>query len=334
MEVNDGVVLVTGGAGFSGGYVIRELLERGYQPVAFDLMDFKPETRDVIGTDIESVPLERGSIEDWPALFRAVGRHRPRAILHLASHLDLPYLDEHPIVALQVNVAGGLNVYEAARSHGVSRVIVLSTIAVIPEVRYEPLDADHPVMVATRGPRDAYTASKISVEAFGHFYSHVHGVDVRIVRPSALYGFGMSWNSPNYMKQIVEPAVRGEPVRLAAGGPVPRDYVHIADLASLVAAVLRGPSDADRVFFAGTGQPLATGGEVGRIVAELIPDAEVSIGDAFAPGDEEDLPCRGVISIDHAARQLGWTPRYAALRDGIAEYIERYSRYLRSTGEG
>jgi len=134
------------------------------------------------------------------------------------------------------------------------------------------------------------------------------------------------------MKQIVEPAARGEPVRLATGGPVPRDYAHGLDLAGLVTAVLRGPDDADRVFFAATGRPLSTGGDVGRIVAELIPDSEVSVGDAFAPGDEEDLPCRGRISMESAATQLGWTPRYAELRDGIAEYIERYRAYLAVAG--
>ncbi len=327
MRVTDGVVLVTGGAGFTGGYIVRELLDRGYRPVAYDLTDFRPETRFVIGPDVASVPLERGAVEDWPAFIRAVQRHRPSAIVHVASHMDLPYTDEHPIVALQTNVGGALCVYEAARTYDVGRVIVFSSISVIPEILYEPLDANHPTMVARHGPREAYTASKVSIEAFGHFYSYRHGVDVRIVRPSALYGFGMSWTSPNYMKQIVEPAARGEPVALATGGPVPRDYIHVLDLAGLVSAILRGPDEADRVFFAGTGRPLSTGADVGRIVAELLPDVAVSVGDAWAPGDADDLPCRGRISIDNSATQLGWSPRFGDLRQGIAHYIERYRTF-------
>jgi nucleoside-diphosphate-sugar epimerase len=328
MRVTDGTVLVTGGAGFSGGYVLRRLLELGYRPVAFDVMDYKPETRFIVGPSIEDIPLERGSIDDWPALVRAMNRHRPTAIIHLASLMDLPFQNEHPIVSLQVNVGGAINVFEAARTFDVGRVITLSTIAVIPEVRYEPLDGNHPVILSSRGPRDAYTAAKLSVEAYGHFYSHLHGLDVRTIRPSALYGLGMNPLSSNYMKQIVEPAVRGEPVHLATGGPVPRDYIHVSDLASLVGALLQGPDDADRLFYAGTGRALRTGGDVGSLVRELVPGSVVDIGDAFADADYEDLPCRGVISIQANVTQLGWTPLFGDLREGVAEYIGRYREYL------
>ena len=116
-------------------------------------------------------------------------------------------------------------------------------------------------------------------------YTQSFGLDTRIVRPSALYGFGMSWFAPNYMKNIVEPALQGEPVRLRTGGQVPRDYTHAADLASLVVAILEGQSDADRIFYGATGEPLQTASTVGAIVRDLIPGSVIEIGNEWTDVD-------------------------------------------------
>jgi nucleoside-diphosphate-sugar epimerase len=138
----------------------------------------------------------------------------------------------------------------------------------------------------------------------------------------------MRWHSANYMKQFVEPAVRGEPVRLASGGRLPRDYTHVIDVASLIARVVECADDADRVFYAATGGPLVTAAEAAALVAELIPGATIEIADQMTPGDEMEASFRGVLSIDNARTQLAWRPRYSALREGIAEYIATYRAFL------
>jgi nucleoside-diphosphate-sugar epimerase len=194
------------------------------------------------------------------------------------------------------------------------------------------MDGDHPTITAREGPLGAYSAAKLSSEAFAYAYNQAFGLDTRIVRPSALYGFAMSWFAPNYMKNIVEPAVLGEPVRLRAGGLVPRDYTHAADMAGLLSAILAGPADADRLFYSATGQPLRTGGDVGRIVKSLIPEADIEIADEWTDSDRAELKIRGRISIDNAREQLGWEPRFAELEDGIADYIARLRAYLAAGG--
>src|SRR5262245_37786345 len=325
-------VLVTGGAGFAGSYVVRRLLDDGQPVVVYDLADYRSESRFVIGERIEEVVTERGSIDDWPAVVSAVERHRPRAIAHLAGIMDVALLDRHPLLALKVNVEGTCNVLEAARLLDVERVVVFSTIGVHGRKVYEPMDGDHPTITVREGPLGAYSAAKLSSEAFSYAYNQAFGLDTRIVRPSALYGFAMSWFAPNYVKNIVEPAVLGEPVRLRAGGPVPRDYAHAGDLAGLVAAILAAPDDADRLFYAATGRPLRTGGDVGRIVKKLIPDADIEIGEDWTDSDRAELKIRGRISIDNAREQLGWEPRFAQLEDGIADYIEHLRAYIAAGG--
>lgn len=322
-------VLVTGGAGFAGSYVTRALLDRGYEVVVFDIADFRPESRYVIGHDVQ---LERGSVDDWPRTLQVMLEHRPSAVVHAGGSLELAYLDEHPTAALQSMVGGTVNLLEACRLlGGVARFVYFSTIAVVGRVVYEPVDANHPTITAKEGPLGAYSAGKLASEAFCFTYLQNFGVDIRIVRPSALYGFGMSWYAPNYMKNIVEPPLLGQPVRLATGGQVPRDYVNGVDIASLAVALLEGPEDADRVFWGGTGLPLRTGADVGQIVCELVPGADVEIGEEWTDADRKELPLRGQYSIENA-RALGWEPQFADLRDGITDYIARYRSFVDAGG--
>ena len=130
-----GVVLVTGGAGFAGSYVINELLTRGYGVVCFDLSEFRPESRFLLGAGVERVVHEKGSIDDWPRVIEVTLAHRPIAIIHAGANMDTGYLDRHPTVAAHTNLGGTLNLLEASRLVGsVERFILFSTIGVIGRV--------------------------------------------------------------------------------------------------------------------------------------------------------------------------------------------------------
>jgi nucleoside-diphosphate-sugar epimerase len=170
----------------------------------------------------------------------------------------------------------------------------------------------------------------VAGEALCFGYHQGFGLDFRSVRPSAVYGFGMQW--PIYIKPMVEGAVRGETVKLGSGGPMPRDYTHVSDVAGLAVAVLDAPSTADRIFYGATGQPLTTAAEAALIVMDLVPGSRIEIADVLSDADRIELDYRGRISIDNALQQLGWTPKYRSLRDGVAEYIERYRAFLVLSG--
>ena len=262
-------------------------------------------------------------------MFAAV---EPAAVVHAASNVDVAAQYRDPLLAFRDNLAGTINVLEAARRTDVERVVFVSSIGVLPPARYEPIDAAHPIILESGGPgAGAYGAAKAAGELFAFAYEQAYGLDVRIVRPSAVYGFGMPSHSPNYMKEFVEPAVRGEKVSLPSGGRLPRDYTHVLDVAELTTAVLNASDDADRIFYAATGQPLVLAAEVAELVRELVPGAEIEVADAMTPDDEVEASFRGVLSVENARQQLGWTPRYAKLRDGVSQYIDRYRAYVAAT---
>jgi nucleoside-diphosphate-sugar epimerase len=328
-----GLVLVTGGLGFIGGYVTRALLDQGRKVAVLTRgKTTSPEMLHVLREHEGEYPIEIGSVEDLSHLVSVFDRLQPHAVVHSASNVDVAALYRDPYRAFESNVRGTVNIYEAARRAGVRRVVDISSIGVLPANQYQPIDAAHPILLARSGPGSgAYGASKVAGEVFGFAFQLAYGLDVRIVRPSAVYGFGMQWHSANYMKQFVEPAVRGEPVRVSSGGKLPRDYTHVADVASLATRVVDCPDEADRIFYAATGGPLVTAAAAARIVAEFIPGSDIEVSDTMTPDDEVEASFRGVLSIENARAQLGWEPRYASLRAGIAEYILSYRAFLAAT---
>jgi nucleoside-diphosphate-sugar epimerase len=260
---------------------------------------------------------------------------RPAAVVHAASNVEVANLFRNPYLAFQTNVTGTLNELEAARRTGVQRVVDISSIGVLPAIQYQPIDAAHPIMLAREGPGSgAYGAAKASGELFAFAYQRAYGLDIRIVRPSAVYGFGMQWHSANYMKEFVEPAVRGEKVQVPSGGRLPRDYTHVLDVASLTVAVVDCDDGADRIFFAATGRPLVTAAQAARLVAELLPGSSIEVAGVMTPDDEVEASFRGIISIANAKEQLGWEPRYASLREGIQQYIDAYRSFLAGRADG
>ena len=321
-------VLVTGGLGFIGGYVVRELAAEGRDVVALSRGITTSEDMRFVLRD-SRFTAETGNVEDLDALVALFERLRPEAVVHSASNVEVTTLFHDPYQAFATNVTGTLNVLEAARRTGVRRVVDISSIGVLPAIRYQPIDANHPVLLAREGPGSgAYGAAKAAGELFAFAYQRAYGLDIRIVRPSAVYGFGMQWHSANYMKQFVEPAVRGEKVSVPSGGRLPRDYTHVIDVATLTVRVLDCDDGADRIFFAATGGSLVSAAQAAKLVQELIPGSSIEVADLMTAEDEMEASFRGVISIDNARAQLGWAPRYGSLREGIQQYIGAYREYL------
>jgi len=324
-----GSVLVLGGTGFIGGYVARALAADGRSVTAYARRGPSPEMQTILRERSERITIANGSIGNLPDLLATVQQIRPSAIVHVAANVDVPALLKDPYLAFTENVTSTINVFETARLLGVRRVVFFSSIGVLPPRRYEPIDVNHPLIIARSGPgTGSYGAAKASGELFAFAYNQAYDLDIRIIRPSAVYGFGMPWHSPNNIKQLVEPVVRGEPAELVSGGMLARDYTHVADVADLAVAVLDAGDDTDKVFYAATGEALASPHDIAKIIMELVPGAAISVSDASTPLDEMEASFRGILSIANAREQLGWTPKFTPLREGISEYISRYRGFL------
>jgi UDP-glucose 4-epimerase len=96
--------------------------------------------------------------------------------------------------------------------------------------------------------------------------------------------------------------------------------------------MLDAPDDADRIFYGSTGGAMVTTTEVAQIVRELVPGADIEIGEELSEAEKPVVALRAVLSVENARAQLGWEPQYASIRDGIAQYVEHHRAFVDAAG--
>jgi UDP-glucose 4-epimerase len=275
----------------------------------------------------DKISFERGSLLDLPAMLDVIKTCKINGIVHCGAILDIPYNLKRPYETYLVNTVGTINVLEAAKLSGVSRVVNLSSIAVYSSKQYEPMDENHPILLPAEGnSTGSYGASKAAAEIIAQSYWALDGVDCITLRLSAVYGYGM--RNPIYVKPMVENAVLGKPTVFKTGGPMPRDYTYVKDVVQAIVKSLEIDSRkiSQRIFLTTSGV-MRTAAEVAETIKELIPDAKIDIGPELSEDEKINVKTRGALDISAAKEQLGYQPRYD-LKTGITEYIEMFRRYI------
>lgn len=330
-------VLVTGGSGFIGTHLSRRLVDRGDRVVNFDMFPRSGPLAWAIGDREQAITFEKGDVANLTQLMAVMRKHRPNKIAHLAASIDMASLDSYPMQVYDAMLGGTINVLETMRLlGGVERLVNFSSIGVLAPVRYQPIDCNHPVLLADSGSAAGiYGAGKIAGEAFCWAYADLFALDVVSLRPSAAYGF--LTRNDIYLNELLEGALRGESVNLPHGGALARDYTHVEDIAGIAVAALNVPAGRlrHRCFYAASGMdPLVTGSEIAAIVREMVPGADVEIGPELTPMIERyDLRMRGVHDVQPVEEQLGYKIRYRDIRAGMREHADRYCEYLLAQGK-
>ncbi|MEA2227145.1 MAG: UDP-glucose 4-epimerase [Solirubrobacteraceae bacterium] len=293
-------VLVTGGAGFIGSHVVDGLRAAGHEPVVFDVRRLRHH-------HAGAVEALRGDVLDRRGLARAAAGCD--AIAHLAAAADVDEVRAHPAAAEELNARGTVNVLEAARAAGVSRVIYASTIWVYSEAGTGgPVDEASPLLA----PAHLYAATKLAGEMYCRSYEALYGVPCTILRFGIPYG-------PRARPAAVVPAfvgraLDGEPLTIHGGGGQRRPLVYVEDLADGVVRAL-APCAAGRTYNL-VGDTQVSVRQIAETVRDLLGTVEIE----HAPGRAADFA--GVeISGARATREIGWRAT-TPLRDGIARYIE------------
>jgi nucleoside-diphosphate-sugar epimerase len=283
------------------------------------------------------VVFEKGDVANLTQLIAVLRKYRPNKIAHLAASIDMESLESNPKQVYDQMVGGTINVLEAMRLlEGVERMVNFSSIGVLPTKQYEPIDCNHPTLMATEGPASGiYGAGKAAGEAFCWAYAGLFNLDVVQLRPSAAYGFFTT--NAIFMNEMLEGALRGEKVQLPHGRNLPRDYTHVHDIAGIAVAALNVPASRlrHRVFYAASGMnPLVTAGQIAEIVCEMVPGAGIEIGDTITPLIERyDLKFRGVHEVRPVEEQLEYHIQYRDIRAGMKEYADRYCEFLNAQGK-
>ena len=149
-------VLVTGGTGFIGSHVARQLAQRGNRIFLYDQQPAGDQAKWWLSPVSERITFMQGSVEQWPEVMAAVRSVRPDAIVHTAAIGNPAVVQHKAMLALRVNVEGSLNLLEAARLLEIPRILLFSSIGALPGLRYQPVDTAHPVILPDEGPGSGF----------------------------------------------------------------------------------------------------------------------------------------------------------------------------------
>jgi UDP-glucose 4-epimerase len=317
-------ILVTGGAGYIGSIVTQELIKQGDEVVVIDNLQFGHRA----AVHPRAVFVE-GDLADRAAVKALFDNHTFDGIMHFASNTLVGESMEQPFLYVGDNVRNALNLLEEAVAHDVKRFILSSTANLFDDPEHMPITEEERIV-----PGSPYGESKNIIERILYWLDRTQEF-----RYAALRYFNAAGASPagergedhvpeTHLIPLVLQAALGQREQITIfgddyptrdGTPV-RDYIHIVDLAHAHILALRALDEGSRTYNLGNGR--------GHTVREVIQTCREVTGMPIAaeigprrPGDPATL----VASSEKISRELGWEPKYPALRT-IVEHAWKWHR--------
>ena len=262
MRLRGKKVLVTGAGGFIGSHLVEALVQAGCQVRAMLHYDARADrgNLELVGHSIlNELDVVRGDITD--PFFTAEVVKGCDVVFHLAALIAIPYSYQAPAAYVQTNVIGTLNVLQACKTGGVSRLIHTSTSECYGTARYTPIDEEHPLQ-----GQSPYSASKIGADKLAESFYLSFGTPVATLRPFNTFGPRQSARAvvPTILSQLLAGASE---LRLGDPGPV-RDLNYVLNTVDAYLRMAECDAAVGQVINAGSGR----GETIGR-VAELCMEA-------------------------------------------------------------
>ncbi|MBL9201323.1 MAG: NAD-dependent epimerase/dehydratase family protein [Opitutaceae bacterium] len=315
-------VLVTGGLGFIGSNLVRELVALGARVSVVDSLvpAYGGNRRNLAGL-ASRVKIHIADVRDWPRLPSLVrGQDFLFNLAGQTSHMDSM---TDPITDLDINGRAQLAILEACRLHNPAiRIVFASTRQIYGKPDYLPVDESHPLR-----PVDVNGINKIAGESFHLLYSRVHGIASTALRLTNTIGPRMRIKDARqtFVGVWIRRLLEGQPIEVW-GGEQLRDFTYVDDAVEAFLLAAARPEGIGGVFNLGGPPPvslrklaetLVTLNGVGQFTVREFPSdrKKIDIGDYFADGRL-------------IARKLGWKPR-TDLRTALARTLDYYRGELR-----
>ncbi|MBI1896181.1 MAG: NAD-dependent epimerase/dehydratase family protein [Acidobacteria bacterium] len=238
-------VLVTGAQGCIGSWVVKGLLDRGIDVLAYDLDPSQARLSLIASREqVDKVAIQTGRIEDTQRIKDIVKHEEISHIVHLAAVL-MPFCQVHPVEGAMVNVIGTLNMFEAARDSGRPvRIAYASSSAVWgPGEAYgdRTVAEEDPTLPATH-----YGVFKQANENSARVFHATNAISSVGLRPWAVYGVGRDSGLTADPTKAIKAAVLGQPFRIRLSGFM--DFQYVEDVAETFIRCLLAPLEGAYVF--------------------------------------------------------------------------------------
>ncbi len=299
--------LVFGGGGFIGANLCAGLLAAGHRVRVFEYPHVISQCAPEVMARVEWVEGDFLNPADVEAAVAGCD-----AAFHLVSTSLPKGSNDNPAYDVESNLVSTIRMLEAARRHGLGKVVFSSSGGTVYGVpRQIPIGESHPTE-----PICSYGIVKLAVEKYLHLFHALHGLDYAVLRLSNPYGEGQrAQSSQGAVAVFLHKALRDEPIEIWGDGTVTRDYLYIGDVVSAMLGALAyaGP---ERVFNIGSGSGLSLNELVARIGALL----GRPVRHEHRDGRQFDVPVN-ILDIGRAGRHLDWRPQ-VPFEEGLRRTLE------------
>ena len=307
-------ILVTGAGGFIGSHLTELLVREGFDVRAFvhynslgswGWIDSFPEE------EKKNIEVFSGDIRDPNGVRDAL--RGCDAVFHLAALIAIPFSYHSPDTYVDTNIKGTLNVLQAARDLGTSRVLVTSTSEVYGTAQYVPIDEKHPYQ-----GQSPYSATKIGADRLAESFYRSFDLPVTIVRPFNTYGPRQSARAviPTIITQLL--AGRQE-IRLGALSPT-RDFNFVRDTANGFYQIFRSEKTIGQEINIATQKEISIGDLAKELIRQINPEAQIVCEEQRLRPEKSEVN-RLLGCNEKIMRLTDWKPQ-VSFEQGLAETIE------------
>ena len=315
-------ILITGADGFIGSHLTEALVRAGYDVRAFVLYN----SFNSWGWLDHCAPDVKGKFEVFAGDIRDPNGVRAAmkgcdVVLNLAALIAIPYSYHSPDTYVDTNIKGTLNIVQAARDLGISKVIQTSTSEVYGTAQFVPITEEHPLQ-----GQSPYSASKIGADQIAMSFYSSFETPVLVLRPFNTYGPRQSARAviPTIITQI---ASGQRQIKLGAIHPT-RDFNYIADAVAGFIAALESDKGVGEVINVGSNFEISIG-DTAKTIAEVM-GVEIEILCDEQRIRPEKSEVERLWACNKKARELlGWQPQYGGLdgfRRGMGETVAWFTQ--------
>ena len=302
--MNNKNVLVTGGAGFIGSNLVKQLIRTDNSVTVLDnfMSGYKSNLE-----QFSSVNIIEGDVRDKIAVEKAM--QNVDVVFHLAASVGNKRSIDYPLDDAEINVLGTLQILEAARKAGVRKIVTSSSAGIFGELKTLPIKEDHPIE-----PDSPYGCTKLCEEKLCLSYAKLYPIEAVCLRYFNVYGPNQRFDAyGNVIPIFVFRLLRKEGITIFGDGEQTRDFVHVNDVvqANIKAAESIGVSGA---FNIASGTRVT----INRLVEIIGRDINTKI--VYGNKRQGDV-LHSLADISLAKERINYKPT-VELEDGIKEYIE------------
>jgi UDP-glucose 4-epimerase len=304
-------ILITGGCGFLGWNIARDVTRSGDRAVCLDMRN--PDSR-LMHWKNDRIKIIEGDVTDYEKVLGIIRAENIEKIVHGGALLGYTSRADEIRQFIKTNVEGTLNILEAMRVSGVGRAVYLSSEEVYGTFRGRTADETHPM-----NPVGIYGITKQTAELLIDMYHAEHHVDCLILRTCWVYGPGLPRDRAPWF--LIENAVKGVRGFIVNGGDHSADKTYVDDLVQGVRLALSKEKVGSRIFNIASGQS-STLSQMVDAIKKIMPGAPIDVGPGLLDNsDNVKLPQKGALDIGRAARELGYRPEYD-LEKGLRKYMK------------